>query len=457
MTPSNNLQIQVLANDWAEQLKTDPTFTTSDAEELKGHLIDLCEELRVKGLSEEESFIIASQRIGDFSNMKTEFEEINTPIIQMRKVLLVLSGILVFFLLYYLMRFTTDLFVFTLYWIKDNPEGNIRIILFYIIAYHLFFIISAIFLNFWGAKIIEINKTLKIKPLHTFFTLLCVVGFAISDQFFYQIIRAKFEIGSYSSNHLYTFFDYISYSFPLVIAICFLFLFKKYYHRRVIKSNSDFACQCGIIDQDGQAIVEDNQLEEQSTELQKIGLDKDEIQLLVARRKGQTHYTHSDYSNNHLQKGMSLLLIAFSGVLVYFFLYFLFFSSTRILFTILQYIKNDPIVNIRHTWSYAIIFQMVFIFITVSLYLHDGNLLQQIKRINFRPVHTRWLFWTTFFLATVDRCFYPISKFSTPGDFASHKRLYQIFFYSNYSFPLIVCSCFLLLFNKYYKDNTKIG
>jgi hypothetical protein len=86
------LSIDEQASVWAEHLRTDPSFTDSDVEELKSHLIDLSEELRLSGLNEEEAFMVAASRLDVTSTLKKEFEEINLPVIQLRKTILVLSG-----------------------------------------------------------------------------------------------------------------------------------------------------------------------------------------------------------------------------------------------------------------------------------------------------------------------------------------------------------------------------
>ena len=461
MTPNNNSQIQVLANGWAEQLKADPTFTYSDAEELKCHLVDLCEELVAKGLTEEESFLVASRRIGNFSNMKTEFEEVNTPIIQMRKAILVLSGVFVFFLLYFLMRFIITILTLISYLIKADEVHSIRYIIQYLTVFHLFFVIFTIVIYFRGKKVIERIKSLNVLPVHTFLIFIGVVALAVADLWFNKFMRILFDFGSNIRSYLITIFDYTSYTFPLTIAVCFLFLYKKYCPSD--SSDKLYTKQEYITDDQ----IDDDQILKEKwgsylAKLQQIGLNEDEAHWVISKRKGMGHEPQSSVAACCTNNRMSTLLIILSGVLVYFFIYFLLFSTGKILFTLLQYVVEDnPILNIKRTWSYVIIFQIVFIFMTISLYLHDKNLVQQIKRINFRPVHTRWLFWITFLLATVDRCFYPIYR-NAAGLYSEQNLVFRIkitkvFFYTGYSFPIVVCSCFLLLFYKYYRNNVKIG
>lgn len=461
MTPNNNVQIQDLANGWTEQLKADPTFTCSDAEELKCHLVDLCEELLARGLTEKESFLIASRRIGDFSNMKTEFEEVNTPAIQMRKAILVLSGVFAFFFIYFLMRSFITFLSLIFYQFKVDEVHSIRYILQYLIAFHIFFVIFTIILYFRGKKMIERIKSLNVSPGHTFLIFIGIIVLTLIDLWFNKYMRTLFVFDGNMRNNLITIYDYSSYTFPLTIAVCFLFLFKRYYRSCSKYDQNTYEAFITTYHRDDEPIL-DGQRNSHLKELLQIGLDEDEAHWLIARRKELGSKPQESLPTNRSHNQMSTLVIVLSGVLVYFFLYFLLFSTGKILFTLLQYVVEDnPILNIKRTWSYAIIFQMVFIFITVSLYIYDDNLVQRIKRINFRPTHTRWLFWITFFLATVDRCFFPIYR-NAAGLYSEQNLVFRmkitkIFFYTNYSFPIVVCSCFLLLFYKYYRDHVKIG
>jgi len=445
---------------WAEQLKADPSFTDSDVEELKSHLLDLTEKLKESGLNEDEAFIIALSRFGNTSVLKSEFEEVNTPIIQVRKAILVLSGILVYFLLYFFMLAVTRLHVILLFQYKNDPEQNIRYVLYQVIAFHLFLIISTILIYFRGKKLIKKIVSFKIKPKHTFALFAGIFCLVLVDQWFVQIISGIFETGQYTNTQLYTIFDYSRYSFPLIMIFCFIVLYKKCY--LIINqesTNSELSEEWPLTP----SLSNITDLSVNSNFDQRIEnkfnnqLDNEEAKWVMMKRKGLLPPEKNDYRYIAASdKQLHVLLIILSGALVYFFLYFLLYSSARIFFFVLQHFENDPLLNIKRIWSYVLIYQSLFVFLTASLYIKDKNLVQRIKQIHFKPVHSLWILLATVVLAITDRCFYPLTQHEIGRDLLLIYKLGYIFYISNYSFPFIIWTCFLVLFFKYYRDNIRI-
>ena len=462
-----NIKVYEQTSIWAEQLKTDPAFTDSDIEELKCHLIDIAEDLRGKGLNEEEAFIIATSRLGDASYLKFEFEEVNMPVIMMRKTILVLSGILAYFFLYFLMVSSTRLLVILLNKTNDEPQQNIGYVIFYIVAFHFSLIISTLIFFLQGKKMVKKAISIKIRPQHTIILFWCVVSLIFADLWLIQIIKGTFEIGSYTNTLLYPIFDYCGYSFPAITILCYIILYKRYYFIfNQSPSDSGLYDEFPSIPQDWNTELPSIFLAEKQTknefsgqleELINIGLDENEAWWIAQKRNGLIT-SQKIVCNAIINEGnqMYTFLIILSGVLIYFLLYFLLFSSARIFFTIIQYFENDPLLNIKRTWSFVLIYQSLFIFFTINLYLLNENFIQRIKQIRIKPTHTLYIFFTTIALAITDRCFYPITKNSIGLDYGTRMKFYEIFFYSNFSFPLIILSGFLMLFYKYYRDNSRI-
>jgi hypothetical protein len=454
---------------WVDQLKSVPSLTTSNSEELKNHLLDTMDNLKAAGLDDEEAFWIASRRLGDISILKDEYDEVNMPVIQMRKIILVFSGILVFFLLYSLMHLTTKLLFFVLYQINYNPAEIIRYVVIYLSAYHFIFIFCTILLYFFGKRIVTGIKKLNFKPRHTILLFAGVFCIVVINLWFQNTIREIFDPDIRTLTKYYATFDYSGYTFPLIIIICFLMLYKRYYSASSIVEilHGGLPQESNMLKED--AIIETrvnltggeclkNKFSVQWEKLKEIGLDEEEASGVLLKRQG-LELPHKDEYNavNQSESTMMTFLTVLSGVLVYFFLYYLQNSAARILLTVLQHFENDAILNIRRTWTFVIAFHFILIFFATSVYLLDMNVIQRFKRIIIKPVHTKWLLFATIFLALVDRCFSPISKNAIGYELALKFEFENIFNISQYSLLFVVGVCFLILFNKYYHNNIKIG
>ena len=395
MSSESRLDLYGQATLWAEQLRSDPSFTISDAEELKGHLLDIAEELVSQGYCEAEAFAMAASRLGEPAVLREEFDEVNTPVIQLRKTVLVLSGILFFFLFYFFVSFSARLLVLALGHFSDNEVVNGYIVKSYTGLYLLLIAVFTAALFFSKLKMFENFEERRIKPAHTFILFFLTLIFALINAWLDAIIRQTFDHFSYTFYYQYTVFDYLSYLFPVFSITSFMVLYKKYNHIKAL---------------------------------------------------------------GHKEFPMKSILLIFSGILFYFLLRFLLHSSARILFSALQYHSDDPALNIRRTWSFVMTFQLLFIFLTTALYFLDKHLVSRLRDLHLRPVHTLWLLFATIFLAILDRCFLPIAArmIRHSGAEIIHKY-WDIFIITDISFPFVLGACFLLLFSKYYRDNIRIG
>ena len=395
MSSESRFDLYGQATIWADQLRTDPSFTISDAEELKGHLLDIAEKLVSQGYCEEEAFAIAASRLGGISELKVEFDEVNTPAIQLRKTILVLSGTLLFSLFYFFVTSSARFLFLVSVQYSGNEALNCRRLFYYACFYLLLIIISTVVLVYSDLKMFKKIEEWKIKPVHTFLIFFVALALAMINTWLNSIINKTSDHWSYSFYFQSSVFDYLSYLLPLVSIICFVVLYKKY-----------------------------NQI------------------------RGSV--------NRELP--LKTILLVFSGILIYFLLRFLLHSSARIFFSALQYHADDPGLNIRRTWSFVLTFQLLFIFFTASLYFLDQNLVKRLKKLHLKPAHTLLLLFATIFLAILDRSFFPIAARMIRHSSAeiSHKY-WDIFTISDLSFPFILGACLLVLFSKYYRDNMNTG
>lgn len=69
---------------YLEKANQKQSITNSDAQEIKAHFYDSCNNLTRGGLSEEEAFIIAKKRIGNEETLATEYSKVNPSIVTNR-------------------------------------------------------------------------------------------------------------------------------------------------------------------------------------------------------------------------------------------------------------------------------------------------------------------------------------------------------------------------------------
>ncbi len=454
---------------WVNQIRSIPSITTSNAEELKSHLLDIMDHLKANGLDDEEAFCIASNRMGEISKLRNDFDELNMPIIQMRKIILGLSGILAYFFLYYLMLLFNKVLLIELCSLISDPAKIVNYVVCFLVGYHFIFIFLTGYLYFFDKEIKHGIESLRIKPVHAYCFFAIIICLAFTNFHLSNVIFERFNEHFLYLTHYRETFGYLSYSFPLTITICFVLLYRKY-------SLITVSCE----ERSGHLPTERNRPEEdtiiypcvdQFTEeyiknkfnllwkkLTMIGLDEEEALRVILMREGVKYPNKEVIKAVSSPEGtMSPLLAILYGILVYFFLHFLQNSIARIIFTVLQHFKTDAISNIRHTWSFIIVFHLIFFFFATSVYLLDMNTLQKFKRLIIKPIHTKWLLIATIFLAALELCFFPISRSAIGQDIALKYKFENIFIISDHSLPLIAVICFLILFKKYFRNNVLIG
>lgn len=81
---------------WKSQLSKKSNFTADNINELESHLLDEIQGLTEIGLNNEESFLVASKRIGTIEQLTTEFSKVNRKVYFRSKILPFLKGILAF-------------------------------------------------------------------------------------------------------------------------------------------------------------------------------------------------------------------------------------------------------------------------------------------------------------------------------------------------------------------------
>ena len=79
-------------SEWRKQMLESNVYSAANIEELEAHVLDVMDDLKTKGLDEEEAFCVAVHRIGDVESLNREFSKVNRPLIWRRRVVWLLAG-----------------------------------------------------------------------------------------------------------------------------------------------------------------------------------------------------------------------------------------------------------------------------------------------------------------------------------------------------------------------------
>ena len=231
MERNNEFNIQEQIDHWVSKIKSEPSFTESDSEELKSHFLDSIDKLKDTGLNDEEAFWVASRRIGTTVDWEEDYSQANNQIIQMRRSVLILAGVLVYFCLYYFIEFTSRLLFIILLSEDINGYLSVNWVSRYLIGAHLVFIILVASIYFLEKKTVSFIENVKIRPKYTLLLLFTTIIFGISDTCLFPVVKNLLSQDNPLRSHLIHIYLYFDYSFPLIICVSFIFIYFKYYRK----------------------------------------------------------------------------------------------------------------------------------------------------------------------------------------------------------------------------------
>ena len=432
---------------WYNQIRSVNSLTEADCYDLKEHLLDIMDELTASGLNEDDAFDVATVRLGKNTELEEEFAWVNSDNILIRKVVLVFSGIMFFFLIYFFMMVSSRTIFFSCHKIIKNPVQFYWYILTYIVAWHILIVILTTLIYFRGHKFYSYIKTLNIKP--SFILLLTVFVFilAVLDLEIHQIIRHHVPLRYLKFSNYFNTFGYSGYSFPFLLGFCYLAFLRKRKKNdiNIVNLEPDNSALEGKI-----KLKYSKELEE----LKNNGLGYEEAMVLVSRHNGIV--LNNENKKTIEQKTINSVSIALSGILIYLFLYYLLNATINILFTVLQKFNDDPAKNFRWIVWYIATYDLIIIFFTTSVYIKDHNLLNELKKLSVKAINLFWIFISTIFIAIVDRYMMISARATLKGIFELKEILLKITQYGDLCFSFVLLICFLILFNKYYRENMKI-
>lgn len=231
MENNSNFNLVERIDLWINDLNSKPYITESDSEELRTHLFDIFEDLKKAGLDDEEAFIIASRRLGNISDLEPNYWEENSSIHQMRKSLIIMSGVLVYFLLYFFLLFSSKLLLIVLHNFETDNITSILWVKRYLVTSHFLIIILIASIYYLENLTLKFIENIHLKPSHTVLLLIITIVFGFTDTCLLPVAKNIIRNGIPIGNHFYDIYFYFNYSFPLIICFGFVILYYKYFKK----------------------------------------------------------------------------------------------------------------------------------------------------------------------------------------------------------------------------------
>jgi hypothetical protein len=229
MDSENDFDIQKQIKSWESKLKTQPSLTESDAEELKSHLLDLIDTLQDAGLDDQEAFLVASKRIGNIYDWGQEYLQENNTILQIRRSAVILAGVLIYFFFYNLIEIAGKTFYIILLINDAGGDLALKWVGNYLFAICFLFVVLLTTIYYSEKKTITFIERVKFKPTHTVLILLITIFLGIINTSLDPVAKNMMNqdyplIGRYLNIFMYFF-----YTFPAILCLGFVLIYSKYH------------------------------------------------------------------------------------------------------------------------------------------------------------------------------------------------------------------------------------
>lgn len=223
---------------WFNNIKVEPSITESDAEELRSHLLDQIDHLKEAGLDDEEAFLIATKRLSVSDDLVEEYRQSNNHLIQMRNSLLILGGVLVFFLLFYFIETFSKILFIAVYSFSDAKEYKEYLAFNWfqrsLITWHFITLLILVSIFLFDMRTIRLIEKIKVKPKYSIFLLLVAILVELLGIGAHSIVKAQLKGNDYLLDKFIHLDIYFGISFPILICLGFILIYYKYHKKSKI-------------------------------------------------------------------------------------------------------------------------------------------------------------------------------------------------------------------------------
>ena len=231
MEYNGSYDLTEMVNDWAAGLKDKPALSESDIEEMKAHLYDSCESLMQKGLSEDEAFMVAKKRMGGSPELDEAYSQANQPVLQMRRSLYILAGVLVYFAAYYFILSTSKLLLLLLLHVETGAEEAVDWVLRYLVTGHFILLLFLASIYFLENITVAFLERLKFPPKTTVVLLVFVVVLALANHSLLPVVKSQMSSVPVLRSSIIQYNNYFELTFPFLVGLGFVFIYFKYHKK----------------------------------------------------------------------------------------------------------------------------------------------------------------------------------------------------------------------------------
>jgi hypothetical protein len=231
MGSSDGFDLKSAIKSWEQSNLSRQELTPSDIEELKEHFLSTLEEIKNKGLTEEEAFAATCVRFGSKQHWGNNMQELNNESFQLKKLVLLLGGVLFFLFYNYLVLCVYRGTLILLSNIYGNVELSLKVSAIIIdTVYLLSFLV--IILSIFTRKIpfIEVLKRVKPTPRKAVILLMVVLMLFVLERYLYVTVRSVIPRFHFANTFYFTERDF-QIIFPFLFSIGFLIMYLKYHKK----------------------------------------------------------------------------------------------------------------------------------------------------------------------------------------------------------------------------------
>ncbi len=225
-----DLQKQI--GQWARELREHPPVGGADPEELILQLKGQIDELVRAGLEEEEAYWIGCKRLGLISfNWGEENGPDDRSLIPVRRSLLILAGVPFYFLCYYLVKSSSDLFFIIIRSFQVEPGTSVNWLLRYFIGTGFVFVLLMISVYRQEQRTINFIDNFRLTAKQVLGLIGTAFVLCITETCLLPVSKRFLGGDSFIQDKFYAIISGFDYLFPLILFSGFIVLFSKYYRK----------------------------------------------------------------------------------------------------------------------------------------------------------------------------------------------------------------------------------